>query len=177
MAYEMIEVRVEADKVGIITLNRPKQLNALNDQLMDELGQALQAFDADEAIGCMIITGSEKAFAAGADIGAMAKYSFADAYKGDYITRNWEAIRSIRKPVIAAVSGFALGGGCELAMMCDFIIAADTATNHHHGLAKIRLGMTSSMGQRHKHLATASTMFTDVILDRRVAALEAVLVP
>src|SRR5256885_4474349 len=87
----MIEVRVEADKVGIITLNRPKQLNALNDQLMDELGQALQAFDADEAIGCMIITGSEKAFAAGADIGAMAKYSFADAYKGDYITRNWEA--------------------------------------------------------------------------------------
>src|SRR5260370_33922338 len=104
----MIEVRVEADKVGIITLNRPKQLNALNDQLMDELGQALQAFDADEAIGCMIITGSEKAFAAGADIGAMAKDSFADPYKGDYITRNWEAIRSIRKPRIAAVSGLTL---------------------------------------------------------------------
>ena len=127
MAYEMIEVRVEAEKVGIITLNRPKQLNALNGQLMDELGAALKAFDADAKIGCTIITGSEKAFAAGADIGAMAKYSFADAYGGDYINRNWETIRSIRKPVIAAVSGFALGGGCELAMMCDFIIAADNA--------------------------------------------------
>ena len=127
MAYETIEVRVEADKVGVITLNRPKQLNALNDQLMNELGEALKAFDADEKIGCVILTGSEKAFAAGADIGAMAKYSFADTYKGDYITRNWESIRSIRKPVIAAVSGFALGGGCELAMMCDFIIAADNA--------------------------------------------------
>ena len=143
MAYEMIEVRVEADKVGIITLNRPKQLNALNDQLMNELGQALQAFDADEAIGCMIITGSEKAFAAGADIGAMAKYSFADAYKGDYITRNWETIRSIRKPVIAAVSGFALGGGCELAMMCDFIIAADNAK---FGQPEIKLGVIPGAG-------------------------------
>ncbi|MBF9267245.1 enoyl-CoA hydratase-related protein, partial [Paracidovorax cattleyae] len=112
MAYEVIEVRTEADKVGVITLNRPKQLNALNDQLMDELGDALAAFDADERIGCVILTGSEKAFAAGADIGAMARYGFADAYKGDYITRNWERIRSIRKPVIAAVSGFALGGGC-----------------------------------------------------------------
>lgn len=143
MAYEMIEVRVEADKVGIITLNRPKQLNALNDQLMNELGQALQAFDADEAIGCMIITGSEKAFAAGADIGAMAKYSFADAYKGDYITRNWETIRSIRKPVIAAVSGFALGGGCELAMMCDFIIAAETAK---FGQPEVKLGVVPGAG-------------------------------
>ena len=114
LAYELIQVRTEADKVGIITLNRPKQLNALNDQLMDELGAALKAFDADEKIGCIILTGSEKAFAAGADIGAMAKYSFADAYKGDYITRNWEVIRTIRKPIIAAVSGFALGGGCEL---------------------------------------------------------------
>lgn len=138
MAYETIEVRVEADKVGIITLNRPKQLNALNDQLMNELGEALKAFDADENIGCMIITGSERAFAAGADIGAMAKYSFADAYKGDYITRNWEVIRSIRKPVIAAVSGFALGGGCELAMMCDFIIAADNA---RFGQPEIKLGV------------------------------------
>ena len=143
MAYEMIEVRVEADKVGIITLNRPKQLNALNDQLMDELGAALKAFDADEKIGCMIITGSERAFAAGADIGAMAKYSFANAYKGDYITRNWEAIRSIRKPVIAAVSGFALGGGCELAMMCDFIIAADNAK---FGQPEIKLGVIPGAG-------------------------------
>ena len=143
MAYEMIEVRVEADKVGIITLNRPKQLNALNDQLMNELGQALQAFEADEAIGCMIITGSEKAFAAGADIGAMAKYSFADAYKGDYITRNWETIRSIRKPVIAAVSGFALGGGCELAMMCDIVIAAETAK---FGQPEVNLGILPGAG-------------------------------
>ncbi len=143
MAYELIQVRTEADKVGIITLNRPKQLNALNDQLMNELGQALKAFDADEKIGCMIITGSEKAFAAGADIGAMAKYSFADAYKGDYITRNWETIRSIRKPVIAAVSGFALSGGCELAMMCDFIIAADNAK---FGQPEIKLGVIPGAG-------------------------------
>ena len=140
MAYETIEVRVEADKVGIITLNRPKQLNALNDQLMNELGAALKAFDADEKIGCMIVTGSEKAFA---DIGAMAKYSFADTYKGDYITRNWETIRSIRKPVIAAVSGFALGGGCELAMMCDFIIAADNAK---FGQPEIKLGVIPGAG-------------------------------
>ncbi|VUZ25989.1 putative enoyl-CoA hydratase echA8 [uncultured Comamonas sp.] len=143
MAYETIEVRIEADKVGVITLNRPKQLNALNDQLMNELGAALKAFDADENIGCMIITGSEKAFAAGADISVMAKYSFADAYKGDFITRNWETIRSIRKPVIAAVSGFALGGGCELAMMCDFIIAADNAK---FGQPEIKLGVIPGAG-------------------------------
>jgi len=143
LAYECIEVRTEADKVGIITLNRPKQLNALNDQLMDELGAALKAFDADEKIGCIVLTGSEKAFAAGADIGAMAKYSFADAYKGDYITRNWETIRSIRKPVIAAVAGYALGGGCELAMMCDFIIAADNA---RFGQPEIKLGVIPGAG-------------------------------
>ena len=125
--FETINVRTEAGKVGIITLNRPKQLNALSDQLMTELGTALKAFDADSAVGCIIVTGSEKAFAAGADIGSMGSYTFADVYKGDFITRNWETIRSVRKPVIAAVSGFALGGGCELAMMCDFIIAADTA--------------------------------------------------
>ncbi|MBX9873193.1 MAG: enoyl-CoA hydratase [Burkholderiaceae bacterium] len=143
MNYELIQARTEASKVGLITLNRPKQLNALNDQLMDELGAALQTFDADPAIGCMVITGSEKAFAAGADIGAMASYSFADAYKGDYITRNWERIRSIRKPVIAAVSGFALGGGCELAMMCDFIIAADNAK---FGQPEIKLGIIPGAG-------------------------------
>jgi len=143
MNYELINVRTEADKVGIITLNRPKQLNALNDQLMTELGTALKAFDADPAIGCMIITGSEKAFAAGADIGAMASYTFADVYKSDYITRNWEQIRLIRKPVIAAVSGFALGGGCELAMMCDFIIAADNA---RFGQPEIKLGVIPGAG-------------------------------
>jgi len=143
MAYECITVRTEGEKVGVIALNRPKQLNALNDQLMNELGQALKAFDADEAIGCIVLTGSEKAFAAGADIGAMAQYSFADAYKGDYITRNWETIRSIRKPVIAAVAGYALGGGCELAMMCDFIIAADNAK---FGQPEIKLGVIPGAG-------------------------------
>src|SRR5688500_9524484 len=110
---------------------------------MDEQCAALKAFDADEAIGCMVVTGSEKAFAAGADIGAMAGYSFADVYKGDYITRNWETIRGVRKPVIAAVSGFALGGGCELAMMCDFIIAADNAK---FGQPEIKLGVIPGAG-------------------------------
>jgi enoyl-CoA hydratase len=143
MTYEFITVRTEADKVGIITLNRPKQLNALNGQLMRELGQALKDFDADPAIGCMVITGSEKAFAAGADIGAMASYTFADVYRDDYITRDWETIRTIRKPVIAAVSGFALGGGCELAMMCDFIIAADNAK---FGQPEIKLGVIPGAG-------------------------------
>ena len=143
MTYECITTRVEAEKVGVITLNRPKALNVLNDTLMNELGQALQAFDADDAIGCMVITGSEKAFAAGADITLMAKYGFADAYGGDFITRNWETIRTIRKPVIAAVSGFALGGGCELAMMCDFIIAADNAK---FGQPEIKLGVIPGAG-------------------------------
>jgi enoyl-CoA hydratase len=143
MSYENIEVRTEARKVGIVTLNRPKALNALNDALMTELGAALKAFDADPAIGCIILTGSERAFAAGADIGAMASYSFVDVYKGDYITRNWETIRSVRKPVIAAVSGFALGGGCELAMMCDFIIAADNAK---FGQPEIKLGVIPGAG-------------------------------
>ena len=143
MTFDMIQTRIDADKVGVVTLNRPKQLNALNEQLMTELGTALKAFDDDPAIGCMVITGSEKAFAAGADIGAMATYSFADVYVHDYITRNWELIRAIRKPVIAAVSGFALGGGCELAMMCDFIIAADNAK---FGQPEIKLGIIPGAG-------------------------------
>jgi len=139
-SFVLVETR---GRVGLLTLNRPKALNALNDQLMDELGAALLAFEADPEIGCVVITGSEKAFAAGADISAMAKYSFADAYRGDFITRNWETIRSIRKPVIAAVSGFALGGGCELAMMCDFIIAADNAK---FGQPEIKLGVIPGAG-------------------------------
>ncbi|CAN1496078.1 CaiD Enoyl-CoA hydratase/carnithine racemase [Burkholderiaceae bacterium] len=139
---ETILVRTEG-RVGIVTLNRPKALNALNGQLMDELGTALQAFDANPEIGCMVITGSEKAFAAGADIGDMAQLSFADVYGQDYITRNWETIRGVRKPVIAAVSGFALGGGCELAMMCDFIIAADNAK---FGQPEIKLGIIPGAG-------------------------------
>lgn len=142
MGYENILVETRG-KVGLITLNRPKALNALNDALMDELGAALKAFDADEGVGAIVITGSEKAFAAGADIGMMATYTFMDVYKGDYITRNWETIRSIRKPIIAAVAGFALGGGCELAMMCDMIFAADTAK---FGQPEIKLGVIPGAG-------------------------------
>ena len=142
MQYENILVETH-DKVGLVRLNRPKALNALNDQLIDELGHALLSFEADEQIGCIVLTGSEKAFAAGADIGAMAGYSYMDAFKGDYITRNWEKIRLIRKPLIAAVSGFALGGGCELAMMCDFIIAADTAK---FGQPEVKLGIMPGAG-------------------------------
>ena len=143
MSYQNIEVRTEGEKVGVITLNRPKALNALNDGLMDELGQALKAFEADDAIGCIVLTGSEKAFAAGADVNVIRDYGFADVYGGDFVTRNWETIRGIRKPVIAAVSGFALGGGCELAMMCDFIIAADNAK---FGQPEIRLGVIPGAG-------------------------------
>jgi enoyl-CoA hydratase len=143
MSYQLIQVRTEADKVGIITLNRPKQLNALNSELMVEMGTALKLFDADPHIGCIILTGNEKAFAAGADIGAMATYSYADVFKNDYITRDWETLRSIRKPIIAAVSGFALGGGCEVAMMCDIIIAADNA---RFGQPEIKLGIIPGAG-------------------------------
>ena len=143
MSYELIQVRTEAEKVGIITLNRPKQLNALNSELMVEMGTALKLFDADPHIGCIILTGNEKAFAAGADIGAMATYSYADVYKSDYITRDWETLRSIRKPIIAAVYGFALGGGCEVAMMCDIIIAADNA---RFGQPEIKLGIIPGAG-------------------------------
>lgn len=130
-------------RVGLITLNRPKALNALNDALMDELGAALLAFDADEDIGAIIITGSEKAFAAGADIGAMKDWTYMDVFGADYITRNWETIRKVRKPVIGAVAGYALGGGCELAMMCDILIAADTAK---FGQPEIKIGILPGAG-------------------------------
>lgn len=142
MNYENIVISTEG-RVALITLNRPKALNALNDQLMDELGAALLDFDADEGISCIVITGNEKAFAAGADIVMMANYSFTDVYKSDYITKNWETIRRIRKPVIAAVAGYALGGGCELAMMCDVIIAADNAK---FGQPEIKLGIPPGSG-------------------------------
>ena len=130
-------------RVGLLTLNRPKALNALNDALMDELGAALLAFDADPDIGAMVITGSEKAFAAGADIGAMKDLSYIEAYASDFITRNWETLRRIRKPVIAAVAGYALGGGCELAMMCDILVAAETA---RFGQPEIKLGIIPGAG-------------------------------
>ncbi|HMW16631.1 MAG TPA: enoyl-CoA hydratase [Accumulibacter sp.] len=142
MSYNNIIVETQG-KVGLITLNRPKQLNALNDDLMNELGQALLAFEADENIGAMVITGSDKAFAAGADITVMQSLSYMEAYKGDFITRNWETLKNCRKPVIAAVAGFALGGGCELAMMCDIILAADTA---QFGQPEVRLGVLPGAG-------------------------------
>ncbi|QDF97021.1 enoyl-CoA hydratase [Azoarcus sp. DD4] len=122
--YILLETR---GRVGLVTLNRPAKLNALCDGLMDELTAALDALESDEDIGCIVLTGSAKAFAAGADIDAMKTLSYMDAYKRDFITRNWERLRTCRKPVIAAVAGYAFGGGCELAMMCDFIIAADNA--------------------------------------------------
>ena len=142
MSPEFI-VAEQHGRVGLITLNRPKQLNALCDQLVEEMKTALDAFEADEGIGCIVITGSDKAFAAGADITAMKDFSYMDAYKADYITRNWERVKTCRKPVIAAVAGYALGGGCELAMMCDFIIAADTA---QFGQPEIKLGTLPGAG-------------------------------
>ena len=142
MPYENILVE-QRGRVGLITLNRPKQLNALNDALMDELGEALSAFDADIQVGAIVITGGEKAFAAGADIGAMKDMSYADAFGGNFITRNWERMRTIRKPVIAAVAGYALGGGCELAMMCDIIIAADNAK---FGQPEVKIGILPGAG-------------------------------
>jgi enoyl-CoA hydratase len=142
VSYQNIIVETRG-KVGLITLDRPKAMNALNDRLIDEISAALDGFEADPNIGCMVITGSDKAFAAGADIGAMAGWNFMDVYKTDYISRNWDRIGRCRKPLIAAVAGFALGGGCELAMMCDMIYAADTAK---FGQPEIKLGILPGAG-------------------------------
>ncbi len=130
-------------RVGVATLNRPRQMNALNDALMDALGAALLDFDADTAIGAIVITGHANAFAAGADIAAMAQWSYMDVYQSDFITRNWETIRRVRKPVIAAVAGFAMGGGCELAMACDIVVAAESA---RFCLPEIKLAMLPGAG-------------------------------
>lgn len=165
MQYENILVETK-ERVGLIRLNRPKALNALNDQLMDELGHALNEFDSDENIGCIVLTGSERAFAAGADISAMAGYSFMDVYKGDYITRNWEHLRSIRKPVIAAVAGYAFGGGCEVAMMCDFIIAAENAK---FSQPEIKLGtMPGAGGTQRLPRAVSKAKAMDMCLTARI---------
>jgi enoyl-CoA hydratase len=130
-------------RVGVITLNRPAQLNALNDALMDALGQALLALDAHPDIGAIVITGSDKAFAAGADIAVMADWSYMDVFQSGFITRNWETIRQVRKPVIAAVAGYAMGGGCELALACDIILAAESA---QFALPEIKLAMLPGAG-------------------------------
>ncbi len=142
MAYENILVETRG-AVGLITLNRPKALNALCDALVRELGAALDAFEADDAIGAVVVTGSEKAFAAGADIKEMAGKSYMDVYLSDFITSGWERITTCRKPIVAAVAGFALGGGCEVAMMCDTIIAAETAK---FGQPEIVLGVIPGAG-------------------------------
>ncbi|RFB79483.1 enoyl-CoA hydratase [Methylovirgula sp. 4M-Z18] len=141
MSYETILVETH-DRVGLIRLNRPQALNALNAALITELNAALTAFEADAGIGCIVLTGSEKAFAAGADIKEMQSKTYMDAYLEDFIS-SWEQLSRARKPVIAAVAGFALGGGCELAMMCDFIIAADTAK---FGQPEIKLGVIPGAG-------------------------------
>ena len=142
MAYKTLLVETRG-RSGLITLNRPKALNALSSELMIELGEALRIFEKDDGIGAIVITGSEKAFAAGADIKEMQDKSFMDVYKQDFITDNWEEVTRCRKPVIAAVGGYALGGGCELAMMCDFIIAADNA---RFGQPEINLGIIPGAG-------------------------------
>ena len=142
MSYEFILAEVKG-RVALITLNRPKQLNALAPKLMQELGAAMYGFDADDGVGAILITGNEKAFAAGADIGAMKDFDFQHAFKSNYITRDWEHIRNVRKPVIAAVAGYALGGGCELAMMCDIVIAAESAK---FGQPEINLGVLPGSG-------------------------------
>ncbi|MDB5659309.1 MAG: enoyl-CoA hydratase [Cypionkella sp.] len=142
MTYETLLIEIN-NHVALIRLNRPEALNALSQQLMSELATALQAMDTDDTVRCVVITGSEKAFAAGADIREMAGKSFAEAFVGDIFGPEAEAIQRIRKPIIAAVAGFALGGGCELAMMCDFILAADTAK---FGQPEINLGIIAGMG-------------------------------
>ena len=142
MTYENIIAEVRG-KVGLITLNRPKALNALNDALIDEVGLALDGFEADPAIGAIVITGSEKAFAAGADIVAMKEWGHMDVYQSNFISRNWDRITRCRKPIIAAVAGYALGGGCELAMMCDFILAGDNA---QFGQPEVKLGIIPGSG-------------------------------
>lgn len=142
MAYETLITEIEGH-VATITLNRPDAMNAFNNQLMDELTAALDAFEADPEVGCIVITGSSKAFAAGADIKEMRELSYMDAYYRDFITANWERTARCRKPVIAAVAGYALGGGCELAMMCDFILAADNAK---FGQPEITIGVSPGAG-------------------------------
>jgi enoyl-CoA hydratase len=165
LTYELI-LAEQKGRVGLITLNRPKQMNALNAQLMQELAKALYAFDADEGVGCIVITGSEKAFAAGADIAAMKDYGYMDAYKQNYITRDWEHLKNIRKPVIAAVAGYALGGGCELTMMCDLAIAAENAK---FGQPEINLGiMPGSGGTQRMPRFTSKAIAMDVCLTARM---------
>ena len=171
MAYENI-IAEKKGRVGLITLNRAKALNALNAALIAELKQALDSFEADDEVGAIVITGNDKAFAAGADIKEMQDKTFIDAYLGDFITRDWERIATCRKPVIAAVAGYALGGGCEIAMMCDFILAADNA---RFGQPEITLGTMPGAGgtQRLARLAGKSKAMEMCLTGRMMDAEEA----
>ncbi len=171
MTYENIQVESRGP-VALITLNRPKAFNALSDDLMNELTQALDTVEADESIRAIVLTGGEKVFAAGADIKGMKDYSYMDAYKSNFITRNWERASRCRKPVIAAVAGYALGGGCELAMMCDFILAADTAK---FGQPEIKLGILPGAGgtQRLTRLVGKSKAMELCLTGRLMDAAEA----
>lgn len=171
MQYEDLLIETHG-KVAVIRLNRPKALNALNDNMMNELGQALRQFDQDAGINVIILTGSEKAFAAGADIAAMADYDYQETYGKNYIGRNWEDILQIRKPIIGVVSGYCLGGGCELAMMCDFIIAADNAK---FGQPEIKVGVTPGAGgtQRLPRAISKSKAMDMLLTTRMIDAAEA----
>jgi enoyl-CoA hydratase/carnithine racemase len=171
MTYQTLIVETD-QAVTLIRLNRPEALNALNGQLMDEMTAALDAAEADPGVRCIVITGSERAFAAGADIKEMASKSYADVFTEDFITRNWERVTRCRKPVIAAVAGYALGGGCELAMMCDFIIAADNA---RFGQPEINLGVIPGAGgtQRLTRFAGKSKAMDMVLTARMMDAAEA----
>ncbi|HXX10621.1 MAG TPA: enoyl-CoA hydratase [Burkholderiales bacterium] len=171
MAYENILVETRG-RVALITLNRPKAMNALSPELMRELSEALSDFDANDGVGAIVVTGSEKAFAAGADIKAMKDWGYMDVYRADYITAEWETINRIRKPVVAAVAGYALGGGCELAMMCDFILAADTAK---FGQPEINLGVLPGAGgtQRLPRFVGKSKAMEMVLTGRMMDAAEA----
>ncbi|TAL77811.1 MAG: enoyl-CoA hydratase [Burkholderiaceae bacterium] len=166
-------VKVEKrGQVGLLTLDRPKALNALSNEVIAELATALRAFDADDGIGAVVLTGSEKAFAAGADIGAMSTWSYADVFNQDYLGHDWESLRRIRKPIIAAVAGYALGGGCELAMLCDFIIAAENA---RFGQPEINLGIIPGFGgtQRLVRAIGKSKAMDMVLTGRMITAAEA----
>lgn len=171
MAYEHIITETRG-KVGLITLNRPKVLNALSSAVMDELGAAIDTYEEDSDIGAIVITGNEKAFAAGADISQMKDNTFADAYMSNFISRNWERVAECRKPVIAAVAGYALGGGCELAMMCDFIVAGDNA---QFGQPEILLGIIPGAGgtQRLTRAVGKSKAMDMCLTGRRMDAEEA----
>ncbi|CAA6604154.1 putative enoyl-CoA hydratase [Rhodospirillaceae bacterium LM-1] len=171
MSYENIIVDTKG-RVGLITLNRPKAMNALSSALMIELSKAIDGFEADPEVGCIVLTGSEKAFAAGADIKEMAPKQYMDVYLEDFITKDWERVTRCRKPVIAAVAGYALGGGCELAMMCDFILAADNAK---FGQPEIALGIIPGAGgtQRLTRLVGKSKAMEMVLTGRNMDAAEA----